>query len=139
VACIIAYLVTSTRFLSSHKTGVNIDATAIWQQVLLGYSLMSATLPMLKRFVLDFTTGGMGFSTDVNANADSNQHSQHTDTAVELSVLSRHPSVKAPPTATASDPMPVLGRERSTSHFSEGLTHDDRSLTSQGSRQVMIQ
>jgi len=39
----------------------------IFQEVLLAYDLMSATIPCLKAFVEGFTTGGAGFVVDPNA------------------------------------------------------------------------
>ncbi|KAH8708381.1 hypothetical protein GQ44DRAFT_691168 [Phaeosphaeriaceae sp. PMI808] len=129
VACIIAYLVASIRFLSSNRTGVNIAATAIWQQVLLGYALMSATLPMLRKFMQNFTTGGMGFSQDTNVNMGSNQHSQRITTAVQMSVLSKKPTATSIHATTAPDPRPVSTRSRSGSHLSEGIAQDSSSVT----------
>ncbi|KAF2192178.1 hypothetical protein K469DRAFT_620199 [Zopfia rhizophila CBS 207.26] len=138
VACIIAYLIASTRFLSSNRTGVNITATVIWQQVLLGYSLMSVTIPTLKSFVRGFTTGGMGFSKNINTNIGSSQHSQRNIATIQLNMLSKNSSARSALTRTAPDPMPVLMRSRSVSHLSESLAQDYSSVTSQGSRQVMI-
>lgn len=129
VACITAYLVTSIRFLSSNRTGVHIAATVIWQQVLLGYSLMSATIPMLRKFVQNFTTGGMGFTQGMDVDISSNQHSQLTTTALQMSVLSKKPSATSVRSIAAPDPGPVSTRSRSGSHISEGIAQDSSSVT----------
>jgi len=59
----ILYLLATTRFLSSHPTqpGTNLVPTILWQEILIGYSLMSATIPCLKSFVRGFTHGGVGY------------------------------------------------------------------------------
>jgi len=56
-------LLAVTRFLNSHPThpGTNLVCPVVWQQILLGYSLMSATIPCLKSFIRGFTHGGVGY------------------------------------------------------------------------------
>ncbi|OAL45868.1 hypothetical protein IQ07DRAFT_683781 [Pyrenochaeta sp. DS3sAY3a] len=129
IACTVAYLIASIRFLSSNKTGVNIAAPVIWQQVLLGYSLMSATLPMLRKFVLNFTTGGMGFTQDASVHMGSSQNSQQMPTTVRMSVLSKKPSATSLRAAAAPLPNPISTRSRSGSHVSEGVAQDSSSVT----------
>ncbi|KAF1948948.1 hypothetical protein CC80DRAFT_283254 [Byssothecium circinans] len=141
VAFIIVYLVTSTRFISNDSTGVGIADTAVWQQVLLGYSLMSVTIPMLKQFVTDFTTGGMGFSktpTDTHNGSSQNTKPQ-SSTAVELSVFSKKSSATVPLPSRATEPAKLLRRSRSASHVSEDVAPDFSSVVSHSSRQRMIQ
>lgn len=133
------YLVTSTRFISSNSTGVSIADIAIWQQVLLGYSLMSVTMPMLKKFVSDFTTGGMGFSKAPHSTHNgSSQNTKRLSTALELSVFSKKSSATSPLPSGATEPITPLRRSRSASHVSEGMAPDFSSVASQSSRQRMI-
>lgn len=60
------YLLSTTTYLESHSTGTALVPTVVWQEILLAYSLMSATIPCLKSFVEGFTTGGMrnGYTED---------------------------------------------------------------------------
>ncbi|KUJ13767.1 uncharacterized protein LY89DRAFT_720987 [Mollisia scopiformis] len=58
VAFSIMYLLSFTSYIDSKSSGTAIVPTMIWQEILLGYSLMSATIPCLKAFVEGFTTGG---------------------------------------------------------------------------------
>lgn len=60
MACSVMYLVTYTHFIHNGSAGVVVTPPLIWQNVLLSYSLMSATIPCLKGFMKGFTTGGMG-------------------------------------------------------------------------------
>ncbi|KAF2272758.1 uncharacterized protein EI97DRAFT_504008 [Westerdykella ornata] len=140
VAFIIVYLVTSTRFISNNSTGVGIADVAVWQQALLGYSLMSVTIPMLKKFVNDFTTGGMGFSkTPHGTHNGSSQNTRQQSTALELSVLSKNSRATVPLPSRAIEPTRLLRRARSASHVSEGIAGDFSSVESYGSRQRIIQ
>ena len=54
------YLRAYSQFIRSGNRGVAITSTMVWQEILLGYSLISATVPCLKGFVKSFKTGGLG-------------------------------------------------------------------------------
>ncbi|KAK7178454.1 hypothetical protein PSPO01_15502 [Paraphaeosphaeria sporulosa] len=139
VAFIIAYLVTSTRFVTSGSAGVGIADTAIWQQVLLSYSLMSVTMPMLKRFVEDFTTGGMWFRMDTHSTTTGSAHNtKPQSTALQLTALSKKSAASCPLPGAAAEPTTALRRSRSASHVSEDIVPDFSSVASQSSRQQMI-
>lgn len=56
------YLLSTTSYIESQSTGTALVPTIIWQEILLGYSLTSATIPCLKSFVEGFTTGGMRYA-----------------------------------------------------------------------------
>jgi hypothetical protein len=51
--------------MGSSKKGIAISPLIIWQETLMSYSLMSTTIPCLKGFVEQFTTGGMGHTGDL--------------------------------------------------------------------------
>lgn len=53
------FIQTSIAYLQSSSFGTAIVQPIIWEEILLGYSLISATIPCLKAFVEGFTTGGV--------------------------------------------------------------------------------
>ncbi|KAH8811109.1 hypothetical protein F5884DRAFT_265992 [Xylogone sp. PMI_703] len=55
------YLLSWTSYIATNSTGTAIVPAIIWQEIFIGYSLMSATIPCLKSFVEDFRTGGMRY------------------------------------------------------------------------------
>lgn len=64
------YLLTQTHYLQDPSTSpdtVSAVPSLLYQEILLSYALMSATIPCLKSFVEGFTTGGVGYVTDPNA------------------------------------------------------------------------
>jgi hypothetical protein len=139
VAFIIAYLVASTRFVTSGSVGVGITDTAIWQQVLLSYSLMSVTMLMLRRFVKDFTTGGMGFTMDTHSTTTgSAQNSKPQSTVLQLAAVSKKSAASYPLPGAGAKPTTALRRSRSASQLSEDMVRDFSSVASQSSRQQMI-
>lgn len=66
IAFSIAYLMAYSVFIRSGNRGVALSPPIVWQEILLGYSLMSTTIPCLKGFVSQFTTGGMGYTEDLS-------------------------------------------------------------------------
>lgn len=54
------YLLAYSQFIRSGDRGVAITPTMVWQEILLGYSFISATVPCIKGFVKSFKTGGLG-------------------------------------------------------------------------------
>lgn len=64
------YLLTQTHYLehpSASPNTVSAVPSLLYQEILISYALMSATIPCLKSFVEGFTTGGVGYVTDPNA------------------------------------------------------------------------
>jgi hypothetical protein len=62
IALSIFYLLTQTQTPSA--TGTALVPSIIYQQILLSYSLMSATIPCLKSFVERFKTSGVSYTMD---------------------------------------------------------------------------
>ena len=58
------YLKTHTHIARTFSTGTGIVSTILWQETLIGYSLISATIPCLKNFIEGFTTGGAATITE---------------------------------------------------------------------------
>ncbi|KAF2713002.1 hypothetical protein K504DRAFT_461591 [Pleomassaria siparia CBS 279.74] len=61
------HLFSYTEFVHKKGTGVSIAAPVVWQNVLLSYNFMSATIPTLKGFVAAFLTGGIAYSGDISS------------------------------------------------------------------------
>ncbi|KAN0095801.1 hypothetical protein V8E51_016512 [Hyaloscypha variabilis] len=55
----ILYLRVQSNYIRISSSGTAIVPTILFQEIYLGYSLMSATIPCLKSFVHGFTTGGV--------------------------------------------------------------------------------
>lgn len=58
IAFAIMHLLAYSKFISSRQPAISIVPTVAWQRVLLSFSLMSATTPLLKGFTQDFRTAG---------------------------------------------------------------------------------
>jgi hypothetical protein len=69
------HLTTYSDFIHHGYRGIAITAPVVWQNVLLSYNLMSATIPALKGFMKGFTTGGMGYTGDTCLEARSSGNS----------------------------------------------------------------
>ncbi|OCL13639.1 hypothetical protein AOQ84DRAFT_351906 [Glonium stellatum] len=116
--------------MGSSKKGVSISPVIVWQEILIGYSLMSTTIPCLKGFVEQFTTGGMGYTGGL-ITAKSIWHqigSIKSTTSVKGSTVPRRSLVLRP------DPV-------EHSAYAEHLqcsTHENASITTENSRQMIL-
>ncbi|GAB7356491.1 hypothetical protein MBLNU459_g7248t2 [Dothideomycetes sp. NU459] len=80
IALSVAYLKAYITALHSHNSGLHFTIPIIWQQIILLYSLLSATYPFMQNYMRTFTTAGLGFSTtDYGASSSkSYAHSRHS-------------------------------------------------------------
>lgn len=67
IALSILYLLSQSHLLDTSSTGISVVPTILYQQILLPYSLMSATIPCLRAFVETFKTTGVSYIVDPNA------------------------------------------------------------------------
>ncbi|KAF2795956.1 hypothetical protein K505DRAFT_5699 [Melanomma pulvis-pyrius CBS 109.77] len=70
----IMHLSRYTEFVDDGR-GISISGPVVWQNILLSYSLMSATIPALKGFMASFITGGMGYTNDMSGGGGSSGNS----------------------------------------------------------------
>jgi hypothetical protein len=56
------YLVSYSNFILQGRRGVAVAAPVVWQNALLSYHFMAATIPTLNGFMRGFSTGGMGYT-----------------------------------------------------------------------------
>lgn len=71
----IIHLSRYTEFVDDGYRGISIAAPVVWQNILLSYSFMSATIPALKGFMTNFITGGMGYTGDMSGGGGSSGNS----------------------------------------------------------------
>ncbi|KAE8449035.1 hypothetical protein EG329_008623 [Mollisiaceae sp. DMI_Dod_QoI] len=126
------YLLSSTSYIESHSTGTAIVPTIVWQEIVLGYSLMSATIPCLKSFVESFTTGGVR-----HTNSDSERMPYESEGSYELGWLKKTFQNKTEKDENISAP---VRNSFLASRRLSGMrrTAQATSMSSQASEQVMI-
>jgi hypothetical protein len=137
----LAYL----KFMDSHQSAIDIVSTVTWQSILLSYSLISATTPLLKGFAQRFMTAGiaLGYSRGGTAIGSSG-----TSGSYQLRSLTRPKAKLNVPNSMLQDVTKpyehetlVLGNARQTSMGfkpSPQNYHESSSITSHDSRQIMI-
>ncbi|KAH7077609.1 hypothetical protein BKA63DRAFT_508591 [Paraphoma chrysanthemicola] len=87
VAISVNHLIAYSKFINDQQQAIDIISTINWQNVLLSYSLISATLPTLKGFTEGFNTAGvsLGYGRDgTTYGANSGTHGSH-----ELQTISK--------------------------------------------------
>jgi hypothetical protein len=137
----LAYL----KFMDSHQSAIDIVSTVTWQSILLSYSLISATTPLLEGFTQGFMTAGiaLGYSRGGTAIGSSG-----TTGSYQLRSLTRPKAKLDVPHSMLQDftkphehETLVLGNARQTSMGfkpSPQDCHESSSITSHDSRQIMI-
>ena len=90
----IMHFETYSSFIHHGDRGVAIVAPVVWQNALLSYHFMSATIPALKGFMTGFTTGGMGYTSGTISTL---QGSGGNNSYNMLSVPKAKPKVPLPP------------------------------------------
>ena len=137
----LAYL----EFMDGHQSAIDIVSTVSWQSILLSYSLMSATTPLLKGFTQGFMTAGiaLGYSREGTAIGSS-----ETPDSYQLRSLTRPKAKLNVPSNMLQDvtkphehETSVFGNARQTSlgyRTSPQDYHRRASITSHDSRQIMI-
>jgi hypothetical protein len=58
-------LVSTLKYFQSQDPGLDVATLLVWQEALLCYSLVSATLPCLASFLKSFQTGGLVYITSL--------------------------------------------------------------------------
>ena len=139
----IAYLEAYVNFRKYGGTSIDAVDTLVWQQVLCGYSLVSATTPCLKGFLGRFRTEDFARVTEGSSGTRSYGHSSRTRTDPETYVLesldgkiSRNRPPNDEPTVLACGPADV---QHSATAYAEGSgDNGDGSVKSFGSERMMI-
>ncbi|KAF2844128.1 hypothetical protein T440DRAFT_484418 [Plenodomus tracheiphilus IPT5] len=98
------YLIAYSKFINHQEPAIDIVATAAWQNLLLSYNLMSATIPSLKGFTQGFMTAGLslGYARDTATEGGSISH--HT---YELRSMSNSRSIATVPPHHVPDCKPT--------------------------------
>lgn len=129
----ILYLRFQSNYIRISSSGTAIVPVILFQEIYLGYSLMSATIPCLKSFVQGFTTGGVGYERDEPWLFST---SSSRDRFKMRSIAKKLPLPTLPPEPL---PMPQPAKFPSSRlQDSIDTTEGGRSLRSQGSQQPMI-
>ncbi|KAH8750657.1 hypothetical protein BGZ57DRAFT_120495 [Hyaloscypha finlandica] len=129
----ILYLRIQSNYIRISSSGTAIVPVVLFQEIYLGYSLMSATIPCLKSFVQGFTTGGVGYERDESWLFSTSSSSDR--------FKMRSIAKKLPLPALPSEPLPMPRAAKFPSlrlQDSMDTTEGGRSLRSQGSQQPMI-
>jgi hypothetical protein len=141
----VMHFISYTDYIKHDRQAIDIAPAVVWQNALLSYNLMSATIPALKGFVKEFTTGGVGYSKDMSmsgGNASSNSY--------ELRSLSKsRTKVRLVPQDYAESEVQVTSVQRTPPGASSRLDKTSReklrsdkdetdSITSFGSHRIMI-
>ncbi|KAJ8117396.1 hypothetical protein OPT61_g1387 [Boeremia exigua] len=142
----IMYLVTFSNFTMKRQSATLVAPVVVWQNVLLSYNLMSATIPALKGFVKGFTTGGVGYTGDMSISGGGNG-SRNTYELQPLSsaggvvglVPEGYPESKARVTTRERHPKVASSRlHKSTGDKIIGNDDESASIASYNSQQIMI-
>ncbi|KAH7088146.1 hypothetical protein FB567DRAFT_332148 [Paraphoma chrysanthemicola] len=150
VAISINHLIAYSKFINDQQQAIDITSVINWQNILLSYSLMSATLPTLKGFTEGFNTAGvsLGYGRDgTTYGANSGTHGSH-----ELQTISRirtRPKLvtnedgltESQPYTTAieQESNRMSTRAESASKDQVNCYHDEgASITSHDSQRIMI-
>lgn len=140
------HLVTFSDFTANTRPATHIASVAVWQNALLSYNLMSATIPALKGFVKGFTTGGIGYTKDMSTPSGGSGNNND----YELRSLSGSPKkVKVVPEICPKSKVRVTTKERNPKAASSRIgkitgekTHSNKdrsaSIASGNSRQILI-
>lgn len=132
-------------FTDSHQSAINIVSTVIWQSILLSYSLMSATTPLLKGFNRGFMTAGIALS--YSREGTTVGHSETLGSYQLQSLMRPKAKSKVPKSMLQDVTIPhendilVLGNARQSSTGRETSSqgcHESASIASHDSRQIMI-
>jgi hypothetical protein len=149
------HLFAYSKFINDRQPATSVDATVAWQNVLLSYSLMSATIPTLKGFTQGFMTAGfsLGYISDTSMSGTQRSGTHGTQKGHELRSLPRsRPKSEVSPqeirknTDTAVGAKPAEqglqrkpARTKSASKDETLCFHDESaSIGSHDSQQIMI-
>jgi hypothetical protein len=141
------YLITYSDFHSHNHQAIDIVPGVVWQNALLSYNFMSATIPALKGFVKGFTTGGVGYTSGMST---SGGRSGDSDGYELRSLLKAKTNVKLLPKGHAESKVRVSSAQRNpkaassrvdrtTRDRSRSCQDETESIASHDSRRIMIQ
>lgn len=136
----LAYL----KFMDNYQLAIDIVSTVTWQSILLSYSLISATTPLLKGFTQGFMTAGiaLGYSREGTTVGSSG-----TSGSYQLRSLTRPKAKSNMPKSMLRDVIKpreheslVLGNTKQTSigYKTSQEDYESASIMSHDSRQIMI-
>jgi hypothetical protein len=145
IAFAIMYLLAYSRFVNHHRPAIRIVSTVAWQNVVLSYNLMSATIPSLKGFTQGFMTAGvsLGYAREgVTTGASGTQQSYELRSLSKLrSKVSPQEFLKAQASATSvqGKAKPKSTRTNVTAKDGSRCYHEESaSIASHDSQQIMI-
>jgi hypothetical protein len=141
------HLINYSDFHSHNRQAIDIVPAVVWQNALLSYNLMSATIPALKGFVKGFTTGGLGYTTDMST---SGGRSGNSDSYELRSLPKSKTRVKLLPKGYAESKARVSSVQRNlkaasprvdrtTRDRSRSCQDEIESIASHDSRRIMIE
>lgn len=141
----IAFVEAYAGFRRDGGTSLDSVSSLVWQQVVLGCALVSATTPCLKGFLGKFRTDGVLGATDGSFSGGKYAHGSRTGTRLEsysMGTMSRKSSFRripddAPPTRVASMPQDLVSN-MATAYADPIPEIGDESLKSYGSERMMI-
>ncbi|RYP08154.1 hypothetical protein DL764_002061 [Monosporascus ibericus] len=137
-------------FIHSGDRGVAIATLVVWQNALLSYNFMSATIPTLKGFMIRFTTGGLGYTHDMSTIAGSSGGGTSNNHTYKMRSLSKVKAKVALPqgylesttrvTSVPLCPQKDTGRavRRVKDGNGNGGKQESDSIASHDSRKIMI-
>lgn len=138
------HVITYAHFIRNGHRGVAITTPVVWQNVLLSYNFMSATVPALKGFMSRFTTGGMGYTADVSTHGTSSGNSYKMRSLSKSKTKASLVPRSYPESAThiSSEPQPLkrspLSAVKRIKDESTDEIHESVSIASHESQKIMI-
>lgn len=144
------HLIAYSEFNNHDRQAIDIAPAVVWQNALLSYNLMSATIPALKGFVSEFTTGGVGYTADMSVSGGKSGNSGNSDSYELRSLPKSKTKVKLLPQGYPDSKARVTSVQRNTKRASSRVdrTSKDRSrsnqdeiesIASHDSRRIMIE
>lgn len=142
------HLITYSDFHSHNRQAIDIAPAVVWQNALLSYNFMSATIPALKGFVKGFTTGGVGYTTDMSMSggrsgkSDSYELRSLPKSKTNVKLLPKdYAESKVRVSSVQRNPQAASSRVDRTTRDKSGSCQEDEieSMASHDSRRIMIE
>ena len=142
-AIFIAYLEAYIRFRKHGRAGIDVVDSMVWQQVLCGYSLVSATTPCLKGFLGRFRTEDLvrlGRGSSGSGTYDQTSRTETTSQSYPLEPLSGKSERRRAPIEESNilDCRPSDVLHSATAYAEDRGENGDESVKSFGSEQMII-
>jgi hypothetical protein len=141
------HLITYSEFHSHNRQAIDIVPAVVWQNALLSYNFMSATIPALKGFVKGFTTGGVGYTTNMslsggksgNSGSYEMQSLPKSETKLEL-VPKDYGESEVEVSSVQRNPRSAASKvDRTTRNRSRSCQDEIESIASYNSRQIILE